>query len=83
MRGAPRRLPLKLSESVALDLWAFSELHYGAPHTRIIEEAVRRLIEQELERDPLLRERFKSIRSQRAEGSRPRVMEIRAPAAEE
>lgn len=78
--GVPKRLPLRLSDNVAKDLWAFCEAHYGAPQTRIIEEALRHFIGQELDSDPHLRERFEALRARGREDSRPTLISISPPA---
>jgi hypothetical protein len=61
--GTPKRLPVKLPDELALDLWAFCELHFGVAHNRVIEKAVRKFIDDELNNDERARIRFEEIRS--------------------
>ena len=59
----PKKLPLELPDDLALDLAAFSEAHYGAPHARIIREAIRRFIDVQVKAEPLMRQRFNEARA--------------------
>ncbi len=76
MPGSRKRLPLKLPDDLALDLWAFCELHYGAPHNRIIEKAVRKFIDDELRGDAVARARFDEIRARVATRSTLQIVRI-------
>lgn len=62
--GKRKSLPLKLPDDLALDLWAFCELHHGAPHNRIIEKAVRKFIDDELSDNAGALRTFEEIKSQ-------------------
>ena len=61
--GERKRLPVKLSDDLALDLWVFCEVHHGVAHNRIVEKAVRKFIDDELTVDSRARARFDEIRS--------------------
>lgn len=74
--GSRKRLPVKLPDDLALDLWAFCELHHGAPHNRIIEKAVRKFIDDELLGDSTARERFEDIRARVSTRSTLQIMRI-------
>jgi hypothetical protein len=67
--GSTKRLPVKLSEEVALDLWAFCEVHHGAPQNRVVEKAVKQFISEDLEKNPTLRDEWRTLR----DGLRPRT----------
>ena len=69
MAGSAKRLPLKLSDEVALDLWAFCEVHHGAPQSRVVEKAVKAFISEDLDKNPALRNEWQALR----EGLRPRT----------
>lgn len=59
----PKSVLLELPNDLALDLAAFSEAHYGAPHVRIVREAIRRFIDVQLNAEPALRQRFNEARA--------------------
>ncbi|MBZ5567569.1 MAG: hypothetical protein LAN64_06925 [Acidobacteriia bacterium] len=61
--GKRKSLPVKLPDDLALDLWVFCELHHGAPHNRIVEKAVRKFIDDELNDNPPARQRFEELKS--------------------
>lgn len=60
--GVRKLMPLKLPPDLALDLHAFCEVHFDAPQSRVVCEAVRRFIRAELEEDEITRSRFEAAR---------------------
>lgn len=76
--GQAKRLPVKLTDELALDLWAFCEMHHGVAQNRIIEKAVSKFIEDELASDANARTRFESIRGS-ASPTKPSLQVVRIP----
>lgn len=65
--GEVRPLLLELPVSLALDLDALSEAHYGAHKTKLVREALGRFIAEELRSQPQLRQRFEAARTRQRE----------------
>lgn len=60
----PRTLSAqKLPEDLALDLYAYSEAHHGAPYERIVTDALRLLIELRTTAEQQTRQRFNEIKA--------------------
>ena len=57
-RGKKKLPPVDLSYDLAIDLWAFSEAHFGAPDARLVREALRFFIDRQLDEDQAARARF-------------------------
>jgi hypothetical protein len=77
--GVSRKLKVKLSDDIARDLWAFCEVHHGAPHNRVIESAVRRFIEEELAQHPTLATEWRVLRQQLEPGRPTQIVKFPAP----
>ena len=56
--GAPKAVPLKLPDELAIDLQAFCEAHFNTAQNQVICAAVRLLIDSELASDPVAHARF-------------------------
>jgi hypothetical protein len=78
--GERKRLPVKLSDELAVDLWTFCELHHGVAHNRIVEKAVRKFIDDELASDGRAQKRFEEIRE--TIRARPSLHVVRMPPSE-
>ncbi len=62
--GAAQKPELfKFPAGLHLDLKAFCEAHYGAPKTRIVQEALKAFISSQLAEEPKLRVRFDEART--------------------
>ena len=61
-KGVRKPVPLKLPPELAVDLQAFCEAHFNAPQNQVICAGLRALIEGELERDIVTKERFIAAR---------------------
>lgn len=80
--GSAKRLPLKLSDEVALDLWAFCEVHHGAPQSRVVEKAVKAFILEDLDKNPSLKGEWQALRDGLRPRMAPQVVKFEAPRAE-
>jgi hypothetical protein len=58
-----KKLLLELPDDLRSDLDAFCEAHYGAPAARILREALRRFIDDQVKAEPELRARYIEARS--------------------
>ena len=72
--GTVRPLKIKLSPDLNVDLWAFCEVHHGAPQSRVVEKAVRAFIDAELQRHPTLVAEWKLLRGKVR--SKPEVVQF-------
>jgi len=54
----PKVSPIEWPEELAIDLAAFSAIHYSAPYVEIVRKAVHQYIQAELKASSLLRQRF-------------------------
>jgi len=81
-QGAKKTLPPQdLPEDLAVDLWAFSEAHYGAPEARVVRSALRLFIDAQLAGEPQTRQRFNEAKA-RLLRSRDNVRAIEPRSAE-
>jgi hypothetical protein len=79
LAGVPRRLKVDLSDDLAADLWAFCQVHHGAPQNRVIEKALRRFIVDDLEEHPTLKAEFARVRQQSQEPRpAPQIVKFKA-----
>jgi hypothetical protein len=78
--GSTKRLPVKLSEDVALDLWAFCEIHHGAPQNRVVEKAVKQFIITDLEKNPALRADWEELRNRMRSKAPLHIVKFDTPA---
>jgi hypothetical protein len=62
-RRQTTKLLLELPSDLAFDLVLFCEAHYGAPKNVVIREALRDFIQNALQNEPQLRERFEAVRA--------------------
>lgn len=69
--GDTRPLKVTLSPDLKADLWAFSEVHHGAPQNRIIEKALRVFIQSELASHPTIAAEWKTLRESLQARPRP------------
>src|SRR5689334_12258462 len=67
--GEPKDFPLRIHEDVAFDLHVYCEA-IPAQWTRVINRAVRELIDRELAANPGIRDRFERLREQLLEKER-------------
>lgn len=61
--GVKKQLPLKLPPDVEIDLHVFCELHYDAPRTRVIAEALATFIADRRAKDAVLDAEFVEARA--------------------
>jgi hypothetical protein len=60
--GSAKPFNLTFTPDLHLDLWAFCEVHHGAPRHRIIESAVRAYIDAELQAHPTKAAEWRALR---------------------
>lgn len=63
-RKGPHALYVEFSEDLFLDLSAFCKVHYKAPQIEVIREALREHIDDRINSNPSLRERFIRVRDE-------------------
>ncbi len=71
---------LELPPELNLDLYAFCELHFGAPRTEVARRALQTLIEAETSADPKTRQKFEQIRHRLDPGGPRDLRVVRAEA---
>ena len=58
-------IPIRLPDDLELDLRVYSEVHHGAPLSRIVADALREFISGRLASEPAMRQRFEAFRRKR------------------
>jgi len=76
--GVSYKVPLELPTDLAIDLHAFCEAHFGSAKQRVIRDALRRFIDEEIKSNQGPRERFNELKRSLERSQQPSIRVVRA-----